>query len=48
MLKKNKKDLKKSQAQEFSNISVIANLVNDKEFSIGEVSLHLMREVVIR
>ena len=46
-LKKASKDLKKSQATEFTSISILANLMNEKVFSIGEVSLHLMREAVI-
>lgn len=49
MLKKNNLNLKKSQAQqEFSGISIVGNLLNEKIFTIGEVSAHLMREVVIR
>jgi hypothetical protein len=41
-------DLKKSAFQsEFNSISILANLLNDKEFSVGEISLHLMREALI-
>jgi hypothetical protein len=46
-LKKAKKDLKKSYTTEFNSASILANLMNDKIFKIGEVSIHLLREAVI-